>query len=103
MFGAKKWEVSFYSDMPKDPVMSKNFRTLRRAERYMREHLGKDEKLYCATIWRRNSSQFYAFYWNGSDIIYWDRPWVLSSRQARNLEIDEYGDVVMRPPQGEQD
>jgi len=49
------------------------------------------------------TSLFYTFYWNGKDIIYWDKPWVLSCRQARNLEVDESGKIVVRASREKKD
>jgi len=96
MSWSKKWEVYLYADLPKGLVKLKNFRRLRSAKRFVRKVLGKDEEIYCAAIWHEKTSLFYTFYWNGKDIIYWDKPWVLSCRQARNLEVDESGKIVVR-------
>jgi len=92
----KDWEVSLYADLPKGLVMQKYFRRLRRAKRFVRKALGKDKEIYCATIWHEDTTLFYTYYWNGRDILYWDKPWVLSQRQAANLEIDENGKLVVR-------
>jgi len=100
---SKKWEVSLYADFPKGIVMRKNFKSIRKSRRFVRKVLGKDEEIYCATIWHEDTSLFYTFYWNGTDIIYWDKPWVLSCRQARNLELNNNGNIVVRPFKDKQD
>ncbi len=94
MAWTRDWEVSLYADLPKGLVMQKYFRSLRRAKRFMRKAFGKNEDIYCATIWHEDTTLFYTYYWNGKDIIYWDRPWVLSQRQAANLEINKNGKLV---------
>lgn len=96
MAWTKDWEVSLYADLPKGLVIQKYFRSLRRARRFVRKILGKDEEIYCATIWHEETTLFYTYYWNGKDVIYWDKPWVLSQRQAVSLGVDENGDTILR-------
>ena len=84
--GAKGWEVCLYSDFTDYQVWCKNFRSQRRARRFMRKELGRGESFYCATISSEENSAFLTFYWNGQAIIAWDKPWVLSRRRALELE-----------------
>jgi hypothetical protein len=86
MPGAKGWEVCLYSDFTDYQVWCKNFRSQRRARRFMRKKLGRGESFYCATISSEENSAFLTFYWNGQVIVPWDKPWVLSRRQALELE-----------------
>lgn len=97
MSWSKEWEVSLYAELPKGLVMQKFFRSHRRAKRYVRKILGKDDEIHCATIWHEDTTLFYTYYWNGTNIVYWDKPWALSRRQAKNLIIDEYGNAVVKP------
>jgi len=86
MPGVKGWEVCLYSDFTDYRVWCKNFRSERRARRFLRRELGRAESFYCGTISNEESSSFLTFYWNGRDIIAWNKPWVLSRRQALELE-----------------
>jgi hypothetical protein len=86
MNGVKGWEVCLYSDFTDYRVWCKNFRSRRGASRFMRKELGRGESFYCATISSEENSAFHTFYWNGQVIISWDKPWVLSRRQALELE-----------------
>jgi len=90
----KKWEVCVYADSPSYQLFCKDFRTRWGASRYIGKILSRDEDFYCGTIWNEDSSQFFAYYWNGERIIPWDKPWVLSSRQARALEVDKRGRLI---------
>jgi hypothetical protein len=83
----KKWEVSLVSDVPSYEVVCREFRTRFRATRYMRRNLGREKGYYCAVIVHAGKDDMSTFYWNGSRIVRWDKPSVLSSRQA--LEIDD--------------
>jgi len=106
MFWTKNWEVCLYSDLLKYQVMRKNFRTLWCASRFVRKVLCKDGEFYCATIWRKNTSLCYAFYWNGKRIRYKEyseKSLVFSRRQAGNLEVNKYGNIVIRPLRDERD
>ncbi len=94
MFGAKDWEVYLYGDYPEHQEFYKNFRSRRKARRYIRKTLRKNERYYCALIWHEASSSFDTYYWNGNKVIKWDKPWVLSSRQALNLETDKHGRLI---------
>lgn len=94
MFRRKDWEVCLYADYPKYQVTCKNFRTMRGARHFVKKILNKNDRFYCATIWRENRSQFQTYYWNGERIIKWEKAWVLSSRQAMNLEVDRNGNIV---------
>jgi len=51
----------------------------------MTKVLRKNAAFYCATISNEEKSFFQTFYWNGQDIVPWDKPWVLSRRQASTL------------------
>ncbi len=81
----KKWEVSLISDVPSYQVVCKDFRTQAAAKRYMKKSLGPDSEFYCAVITRPDEQEISTFYWNGERIIQWDKPYVLSSRQAREI------------------
>jgi len=96
MFGAKDWEVCLYADHPEHQVFYKNFRSWRKARRYVKKALRKNERYYCALIWHEDSSSFHSYYWNGEKVIKWDKPWVLSSRQAMNLETDKQGQLISK-------
>ncbi len=89
--GAKGWEVCLYSDFTDYQVWCKNFRSFRRALRFMKRELGGGNSFYCATISNDEHSTFNTYYWNGQAIIPWDKPWVLSRRQALELGIDGNG------------
>jgi hypothetical protein len=86
MPSSKGWEVCLYSDFVDYRVRCKNFRSRHRAGRFMRKELGRGESFYCAIISRRENSTFLTYYWTGQRIVPWDKPWVLSRRQA--LELD---------------
>jgi hypothetical protein len=86
MSGAKGWEVCLYSDFTDYRVWCKNFRSRRRARRFLRKELGGTESFYCATVSNEENSAFRTYYWNGRAIVPWDKPWVLSRRQALELE-----------------
>jgi hypothetical protein len=96
MSWTKDWEVSLFAGLPDGLVMQRYFRSLRHAKRFMRKTLRKAEEIYCAAIWHEDTTLFYTYYWNGKDIIYWDKPWVLSQRQAANLDRDENGNIIVR-------
>jgi len=85
MSGGKDWEVCLHSDFTDYQVWCKNFRSLWRARRFMTKVLRKNAAFYCATISNEEKSFFQTFYWNGQDIVHWDKPWVLSRRQASTL------------------
>jgi hypothetical protein len=89
MPGRDSWEVCLYSGLSNYQVWCKNFRTLRRARRFMRKTLGKNETFYCATISSEDESDFLTYYWTGRTIIPWDKPWVLSRRQALSLGLED--------------
>ncbi len=91
MPGGKSWEVCLCSDFPDFEVWCKNFRSYRRARRFMRKNLQKDEDFYCGTISNEENSVFQVFYWNGRAIIPWDQPYALLRRQARRLEKNKHG------------
>jgi hypothetical protein len=93
----KKWEVSLYADTPNYQIFCKDFRTLRGAKHYIKNILSRDDDFYCATIWREDKGQFLSFYWNGERVIPWDKSWVLSSRQAKSLDVDKRGKVIFKP------
>ncbi|MBM3284704.1 MAG: hypothetical protein FJY81_02425 [Candidatus Aminicenantes bacterium] len=82
----KKWEVCLCADFPAYQVWCKSFRSYRRARRFMKKTLQKNQTFYCATISDDEDSAFETFYWNGKKIIRWDKPWVLSRRQALGLK-----------------
>ena len=86
MDGAKGWEVCLYSDFTDYQVWCRNFRSRRRARRFIRRKLGRGQSFYCATISNHDNSAFQTFYWNGQVIVPWDKPWVLSRRQALEIE-----------------
>jgi hypothetical protein len=96
MSGGKSWEVCLYSDFADYQVWCKNFRSLRQARRFMKKVLRKDTTFYCATISNEENSSFQTFYWNGKDIFFWDKPWVLSRRQVFNLDVDKNGSLDQR-------
>ena len=96
MSRGKSWEVCLYSDFSEYQVWCKNFRSLRRARRFMRRILRRNEVFYCATISNEENSSFQTFYWNGQDIFLWDKPWVLSRRQTLNLRVDENRNIELR-------
>lgn len=96
MSGGKNWEVCLYSDFSDYQVWCKNFRSHRKARRFMTKALRQNETFYCATISNEADSSFETFYWNGSDIFFWDKPWVLSRRQALNLAAGERGNAELR-------
>lgn len=85
----KKWEVWVYADTPSFQLFCKDFRTRWGARRYVGKILRRDNDFYCATIWREETSEFFVYYWTGERIIPWNKPWVLTSRQARALEVDK--------------
>ena len=93
----KKWEVSLYADTPTYQIFCKDFRTRRGANRYIKKILSREDDFYCATLWREDTGKFISFYWNGERVIPWDKSWVLSSRQAKNLELDKHGNAVVKP------
>jgi hypothetical protein len=100
MSGGKTWEVCLYSDFSDYQVWCKNFRSLRQARRFMRKVLRKNNTFYCATISNEETSSFQTFYWNGRNIFFWDKPWVLSRRQAFKLEVDESGNIEPKRQKG---
>jgi hypothetical protein len=85
MTGTKDWEVCLYSDFVDYRVRCKNFRSRRRARRFMHKELGRSESFYCATISSPGNSTFLTYYWTGQRVVFWDKPWVLSRRQALEL------------------
>ncbi len=85
MSGGKDWEVCLHSDFTDYEVWCKNFRSFRRARRFMTKVLRQNAAFYCAMISNEEKSFFQTFYWNGKDIVHWDKPWVLSRRQASTL------------------
>lgn len=88
MPGGEGWEVCLCSDFPGFEVWCKSFSSYRRARRFMKKNLSKDEDFYCGTISNEDSSVFQVFYWNGRAIIPWDKPYALLRRQALRLERD---------------
>ena len=82
----KKWEVYLIADSPSYQIVSREFRSLRSAKRYMKKNLGGEAAFYCAVISTEDEKEFKTFYWNGCRIVPWDKPSVLSSRQALNIE-----------------
>ena len=84
----KKWEVSLIRDAPSYEVVCREFRTRSWAVRYMRRNLGRKGGFYCAIIVKPGEEEMSTYYWNGSRIIRWDKPSVLSSRQALEVEDD---------------
>lgn len=86
MSGGKSWEVCLYSDFTGYQIWCKNFRSLRRARRFMNRTFRNGDTFYCATISDIGNSSFRVFYWNGTKIIAWDKPWILSRRQLLGLE-----------------
>ncbi|MGB7294910.1 MAG: hypothetical protein WBC70_04910 [Candidatus Aminicenantales bacterium] len=95
MPGAKSWEVWLYSDFTDYRVWCKNFRSFRRAVRFMKRELGSENSFYCATIsndaHNNNRPAFQTYYWNGRAVIPHNEPWVLSRRQASKLEPNGNG------------
>jgi hypothetical protein len=91
MATARNWEVCLYSDFTDYQIWCKNFRSFRRARRFMKKELDGGNSYYCATISNEESSAFQTFYWNGRAIISWDNPWVLSRRQAFEIEAGGNG------------
>lgn len=91
MGGAKSWEVWLYSDYTDYQVWCKNFRSFRRAVRFMKKELGNENSFYCATISNDSQPVFQTYYWNGRVIIPWYKSWVLSRRQAMKLEPNGNG------------
>lgn len=85
MSAGKSWEVCLLADEPEPQVWCREFRSRRRARRFMKSVLKKDEEFYCATISDENGSAFEVYYWNGEKIIPWKNSTVLSSRQVRLL------------------
>ncbi|MEW5902304.1 MAG: hypothetical protein AB1715_12640, partial [Acidobacteriota bacterium] len=91
MPGGKSWEVCLYSDFSNYQVWCKNFHTFRRARRFMKKNLRRNEVFYCATISKEENSSFFTYYWNGRLVIPWEKPWVLSRREALRLREDGDG------------
>jgi hypothetical protein len=95
MSAVKSWEVWLYSDFTDYQVWCRNFRSYRRALRFMKKELGDDNSYYCATISHDGHNgghpAFQTYYWNGRAIISWNKPWVLSRRQASTLEPNGNG------------
>lgn len=81
----KHWEVCLVADSPAYSVECREFRTLLGARRHMKRHLGRNGAFYCALITDRDETRHWTYYWNGARIVLWDKPSVLSSRQARQI------------------
>lgn len=81
-----KWEVCLCGDSPAYELWCKKFPSYRRARRFIKKVLRHDQAFYCAVIFNDENSSFETFYWNGREIIPWDKPWVLSRRQALALK-----------------
>jgi hypothetical protein len=88
IFQRDEWEVCLYSDFAEYQVWCKNFPSLRRARRFMKKTFKKSDVFYCAMISSEPHAFFQVYYWNGRRLILWDKPWVLSRRQAQGLEVD---------------
>jgi hypothetical protein len=84
----KKWEVSLIRDVPSYEVVCKEYRTRFWSLRFMRRNLGPKTGFYCGVLVRPGEEEMATFYWNGSRIVRWDKPTVLSSRQALEIEDD---------------
>jgi len=82
----EKWEVCLCGDSPSYEVWCRKFSSYRRARRFMKKYLRRNQSFYCALISNDDNSVFETFYWNGKKIIGWDKPWVLSRRQALALK-----------------
>lgn len=80
-----RWEVCLVADRPAYRVECREFRTLFGARFHMRRNLGRGEEFYCALITDREETKYWTYYWNGRRIVRWDKPTVLSSRQAREI------------------
>lgn len=93
-----EWEVCFFSDAADYQVSLKCFSSWRRARRFMIKTLRKSEAFYCATISNERRSAFKVFYWNGRQLIDWDKSWVLSRRQVLGLDFDSNGQPVLNGP-----
>jgi hypothetical protein len=89
------WEVCFYSDVGDYEVWSKFLPSHRRARRLMLRTFKNNNSYYCATISNDRRAAFQIYYWNGRRLIAWDKPWVLSRRQAVCLDIDDNGRAVL--------
>lgn len=82
----KRWEVCLVADRPAYRVECREFRTLFGARSHMRRLLGRNSEFYCALITDRGETEHWTYYWNGHRIVLWDKPSVLSSRQARLID-----------------
>ncbi|MGQ9673332.1 MAG: hypothetical protein ACUVV5_09390 [Candidatus Aminicenantales bacterium] len=82
----ERWEVCLCADFPSYEVWCKKFDSYRQARRFMKKNLGPNQRFYCAVISDDRDSSIKTFYWNGKKIIGWDKPWVLSRRQAEALK-----------------
>ena len=89
------WEVYLYSDVGDYEVWYRALSTHRRARRFMLRTFKKSDAFYCATISNERRSAFQVYYWNGRRLIAWDKPWVLSRRQAQTLDADDNGQVAL--------
>jgi hypothetical protein len=81
-----RWEVCLVADRPVTRIECREFRTLFGARFHMKRHLGRDSEFYCALITDRGETEHWTYYWNGRRIFRWDKPSVLSSRQARLID-----------------
>ena len=81
-----KWEVCLCADFSSYEVWCKILPSYRRARRFMKKTLRRNHTFYCATISNDENSAFEIFYWNGRKVIRWEKPWVLSRRQALTLK-----------------
>ncbi len=82
----EKWEVFLVADSPCYEIWCKKFPSYRRARRFVKKKLRQNQTFYSAVIADDKDSVLEIFYWNGKKIIRWDKPWVLSRRQALALE-----------------
>ncbi|MDH7512475.1 MAG: hypothetical protein QHH14_05980 [Clostridiales bacterium] len=86
LMSGRKWEVCLCGDFSAYEVWCKSFPSYRQARRFMKKTLRKNHTFYCATISNDEDSAFETFYWNGRKVIRWEKPWVLSRRQALSLK-----------------
>lgn len=90
-----EWEVYLYSDVGDYEVWWKSLPSHRRARRFMLRTFKKSDAFYCATISNDRRSAFQVYYWNGRSLIAWDKPWVLSRRQALSLDAEGNGQAAL--------
>lgn len=95
----KKWKVDFYKNnvLIETPIESKEFWTLKRAEKFAWNTLIKIEEIYCAEIRNNwNSTLRDRIYWNGYQVIYWDEIGGLTREEAKKLYVDNDGNLARK-------